>query len=115
MMNVVSKTRAHSGPFPDGGMCYEDVIKTLRKIAHSHVSRGNMEIGQACALDGEDEGNQRSTSLEDTGIRPKRYRKNVSLSHQEDLDTNRGMAGQKTWRGGRPIQERDQREYSHHA
>jgi len=37
MMNVVSKTRAHSGPFPDDGMCYEDVSKILRKIAHSRV------------------------------------------------------------------------------
>ena len=34
---------------------------------------------------------------------------------QEDLDTNREAAGQKTGRGGLPTQGRGQREYSHHA
>jgi len=36
-MNVVSKTRAHPGLFTDEGICYGQVSKTLRKIAHSRV------------------------------------------------------------------------------
>src|SRR4051812_39140392 len=39
----------------------------------------------------------------------------VSRQDQEDLDTNRGAAGQKTWRGGPPTQERGQMECSRHA
>ena len=39
----------------------------------------------------------------------------ISSRDRGDLDTNRGAAGQKTWRGGPPKQERDQRGYSHRA
>jgi hypothetical protein len=37
MMNVISKTRAHSGPCPDTRVCYEDGSKILRKIANSRA------------------------------------------------------------------------------
>jgi hypothetical protein len=50
-----------------------------------------------------------------TGIRPKRYRASASMQGQEDLDTNRGAAGQKTGRGGLLTQGRGQRGYSRHA
>jgi hypothetical protein len=51
----------------------------------------------------------------DTGIRPKRYRERVRRQGQEDLDTNRGAARQKTWREEHPTQERGQKGYSHRA
>jgi len=75
----------------------------------------NMEAEQVRALIKMDEKNQRSRSLLDTGICPKRYREIVSRRGQEDLDTNRGAAGRKTWRGGPPIQGKGQRECSRHA
>lgn len=52
MMNVVSKTRAHSGPWPDTRVRYEVGGKILRKVANSravamkHGDRTGLGTGQ---------------------------------------------------------------------
>ena len=71
--------------------------------------------GEEPVLAKKEEENLRSAHYLDTGVRPKRYRESVNEQGQEDLDTNRGVAGRKTGRGGLPRQGRGQREYSHHA
>ena len=55
-----------------------------------------MEAEHACALAKKEKETRDAHHYLDTGIRQKRYRKTVSSQGQEDLDTNRGAAGQKT-------------------
>lgn len=94
-------------------VCGEDGI--VHKFAQFRVGRGRSAAESACPkLTMRKKGRKARHDL-DTGIRPKRYRERVRRQGQKDLDTNRGAAGQKTWREEHPTQERGQKGYSHRA
>ena len=87
----------------------------LRKFAQFRVPRGNKAAVPAYAWLNKRKEIRKTPRYLDTGIRPKRYRESVRRKGQEDLGTNRGAAGQKTWRGGHPTQGRGRRVYNHRA
>jgi hypothetical protein len=87
----------------------------LRKFAQFRVARGNKAAEHASAWLNKRKEIRKTLHYLDTGIRPERYRESVRRKGQEDLDTNRGAAGQKTWRGGRPTQGKGRRGYNHRA
>ena len=89
----------------------------LRKFARFRVVTRKHEEEPACALAKKAEENQKRTSLFRYKDSPEEIQGEalVSSRGQEDLDTNRGVAGRKTERGWLPRQGRGQREYSHHA
>jgi hypothetical protein len=87
-------------------------------FASSHgfvLSQENMESMLICELAEKKRKLRREIRYLDTGIRPNRYKESARTQGQEDLDTNRGAAGQKTGRERLPTQGKGQRGYSHHA
>ena len=95
-------------------LCVERKRNTEQVHAVSRCHEKTWRQGRRCTGQREEE-NRKTAILLDTGISPKRYRENISSLGQEDLDTSRGAVGQKTGKGGRPIQGRGQRGYSHRA